>query len=346
MLKHGQAMADGLDGSFLVATASGLMEVGPTTPNGPWTARPYGVGGRRIRGIFRHGGELWFGCDQRLCVEERGQIHEYGDAAGLPADSWDAVAVTPDGTVWARSPNKLYRRSSGTAKFEKENFALASSMYWGTLEVGPGGDLLVATDKGVAVHSRGGWSVIDESKGLRASMTAAVLVDREGSLWIGSVGAGLARRLGTGEWESWTKAEGLPSNLIWNIRRDARGSLWVGTGEGLARLPGALPGRTWTTKDGLGGDNVRWLGETSDGAIWSITKPGWLSRIDPVSGRVRQVGKEDGLDAETPNRGLVDHAGRLWVAANTGIFRCDAPGSSVRFAKVSPPDVVVKAPGP
>jgi ligand-binding sensor domain-containing protein len=54
------------------------------------------------------------------------------------------------------------------------------------------------------------------------------------------------------------------------------------------------------------------------------------------------VGPEDGLTAETPHRGLVDRAGQLWVAANTGLFVNRTPASSHRFVPVNSPGVLVK----
>jgi signal transduction histidine kinase/ligand-binding sensor domain-containing protein/CheY-like chemotaxis protein len=346
MLNRAQAMADGPHGSVVVATVSGLRELAPAGTGGSFVARPYlagsGPGGKRARGVYRYDTQLWFGCENQLCVEENGEFRQYGEKDGLPADSWDGIGVTPDGTLWARSPSKLYRKAPGSERFQRERMEIAPSMYWGALTIGPDGALMIPTDKGVAIYQDGRWSVVDESRGLRTAMTSAVLRDGGGSLWIALVGAGLARCLGSGEWESWTKAQGLASNLVWNILRDRKGALWVGTGAGLTRLGGHLPPRTWTGKDGLGGENVRWLGETSDGAIWAITKPGWLARIDPATETIRPVTKEDGLDAATPQRGLVDHAGRLWVAANTGLFRDDTPASSVRFVKVSPPGLLTQ----
>jgi len=341
MLNRAQSMADGPTG-LVVATTTGLLQVRPDSADGALQARPYLAGGQRVRGVFSQGKQLWYGCENRLCVAEDGHATEYGEAEGLPLHSWDAIEVTPDGTVWARSPTELYRKTRGAARFEREPLEISPSMYWGALTVGPDGTLMVPTDNGLAIRQGGGWNLIDEARGLRSSWTSAALLDREGTLWIALAGAGLARRLGTGEWESWTKAQGLPANLIWNILRDRKGSLWVGTNAGLRRMEGPLPPRTWTRQDGLGGENVRWLGEASDGAIWAITKPGRLSRIDPTSGKVLPVGKADGLDSDTPNRGYFDRAGRLWVAANSGLFRCDTPASSCRFIKVNPEGILVK----
>lgn len=346
MLNRAQAMANGPNERVIVATTSGLLELAPNGPGSSFTARPYlagtGPGARGVRGIFRRGRQLWFGCEEHLCVEEGGRIVEYGEGAGLPADSWDGIGVDAKGTIWARSPNKLYRKSSSDRRFQPAAVDIGPSMYWGALTIGRNGEVMVPTDRGVAINQDGRWSLVDESRGLSTSMVSAVLRDREGSLWVGLVGRGLARCLGKGEWEAWTEGQGLPSNMIWSILRDKKGSLWVGTSKGLTRLNGQPRARTWTTKDGLGGENVRWLGETSDGAIWAITKPGWLARIDPRTGGIRRVGQHDGLKADTPHRGLIDHAGRLWVAANTGVFRNDAPTCSRRFVAINPSDVLGK----
>jgi signal transduction histidine kinase/ActR/RegA family two-component response regulator/streptogramin lyase len=168
-------------------------------------------------------------------------------------------------------------------------------------------------------------------------MTSAVLEDREGSLWIALIGAGVARWLGYGEWEGWTKAQGLPSDLIWSILRDRKGALWVGTSLGLAQLDSQGRSRVWTRKDGLGGDNVRWLGETSDGAVWAVLKPGSLARVDPANGRIRRFGAAEGIACGTTHRGFVDHLGRLWVATACGLFRNDRPSSSDRFQRIDQP---------
>src|ERR1039458_8345844 len=323
MLSGAQRMANNEHGNVLVATPSGMYEAAPNGA-GSYSAHPYPLGpefaGMSIRGIARNGSELWFGCGRRLCVEERGRVSTFGPAEGLPEDNWDAIGIGPDGSVWIRSPSRLYRKPPGAARPVEEKPDIASSAFWGALTVSRDGLVMVPTDKGLALRD-GRWRVIDDQRGLPSAMTAAAIEDREGSLWIALIGAGVARWLRYGEWEAWTKAQGLPSDLIWSIRRDRKGALWVGTALGLARLEGQKPPRTWTRKDGLGGDNVRWLGETSDGAIWAVVKPGGVARIDPVTGKIRLFGQADGLPCATSHRGFVDHLDRLWVATACGVFR-------------------------
>ncbi len=166
-------------------------------------------------------------------------------------------------------------------------------MFWGAITITKDGSVMVPTDQGLAIRGAAGWTMVDRRRGLRSAMASAALEDRVGSLWIGLIGAGLARWIGRDEWESWTIAEGLASDLIWSIRRDRKGALWVGTSAGLTRLDGHSQATTWTKKDGLGGDAVRWLGETSDGSIWAVTRPGGLARLDPVSGKIHLVSRQD-----------------------------------------------------
>ncbi len=340
MLPGLQRIADGLDGRVLLGTASGLYEAGPSGDGGGYTARAYRLGPRidsgPVRSILRHGAQLWIGCGDRLCVSESGHVSVYGPDQGLPEDQWNGIAITQNGSVWVRSPSRLYRKPANEKRFVQEGKALATSMFWGALAVDRSGSLLVPTDRGLAIGGAAGWKLIDDHTGLRTPMTSSALVDREGSLWIGSIGAGVARRLDV-RWEAWTKSQGLPSDLIWNIRRDKKGALWVGTAAGLAKLDGHAPPRVWTAKQGLGGDTVRWLGETSDGSIWSVTRPGGLARIDP-NGQVHLVRESDGLTCQTLNRGLVDHLGRVWIVTSCGIFRDDRPTTSVHFTRIRQPE--------
>ena len=298
LLRGTQVMADGLDGGVLISTPTGIYEAFRSA-DGSFSTRSYplpaGLAGKPMRGILRQGASLWFGCEQRLCLEEGGRFSVFGPIEGLPEDDWDAIRISPDGSVWARSPKSIYRRAPGKTRFSQEKPDIASSGFWGAMAIARDGSIMVPTDQGLAIRTAAGWGVVNRQRGLRNEMTGAVLEDREGSVWIGLIGGGVARWIGRGEWESWKQDQGLPADVIWSIRRDRRGSLWVGTSLGLTRMDGSGRTRTWTRRDGLGGDNVRWLAETSDGAIWAAMKPGGLARIDPATGKVRLASRTEGL---------------------------------------------------
>ena len=339
LLRGAQVMAEGTGGDILIATSAGISEVSHGAGNS-FSTRPYplpaSLASKPVHSIVRQGARVWFGCGQQLCVEQDGHLSVFGREQGLPEDSWDAIQITPDGSVWVRSPKSLYRRAPGQSGFSQEMPEIASSGFWGALVVGRDGSIMVPTDKGLAIRGGAGWTVVDRRRGLLKENAAAVLEDRERTVWIGLCGGGLARWIGKGKWESWKTVQGLPSDIIWNIRRDRRGALWVGTSLGLARIDASGRVRTWTTKDGLGGDNVRWLAETSDGSIWAASKPGGLARIDPASGRIRRVAARDGVPCD-PEDVFVDGRGRLWLPARCGLFVNERPSLSNHAVQVETP---------
>jgi PAS domain S-box-containing protein len=340
LLRGAQVMTDGRRGSVLITTAKGLLEASPGS-DGSFSMHSYplpaALAGKRMYGILRQDLRLWFGCDEQLCLEEGGRVSVFGPEQGLPRDMWDGIQVSPDGSVWVRSPKSMYRPPPGQTRFSQENPDIASSGFWGAQTLGRDGSVMVPTDKGLAIRTAAGWSVVNRQRGLNNDVTAAVLEDREGSVWIGLVGAGLVRWLGRGDWESWKVDQGLPSDLIWSIRRDKKGALWVGSSLGLTRLDGSRVTRSWTRKDGLGGDNVRWLAETSDGSIWVALKPGSLARLDPATGAIRIADHTDGLPCD-PEDVFVDRQDRLWVPTACGLFRNDRPSVSNRFIRVEAPE--------
>jgi len=331
-------------GHLLVATARGLQQISIVRDTtGHFPVQPYPLPmplrQRPIRGLFLHGSTLWFACEQRLCAIDvghvtAGHVTVYGVADGLPEAQWSSIRVFDNGEIWARSTELTYHRLPGQKRFTSVSPALPPSYYSGFIGTDSSGKVLIPTDGGLAVGSAAGFRLIGDADGLRTSMISVVMEDREGSLWIGLVGEGLARWVGRGEWESWTKSNGLPSKLVWSILRSrSDSSLWVGTSRGVLRMAPGGKQTVWDQRVGLG-SNVRWLAEAPDGGVWAVMRPSTLARIDPRTGSVKVFNEVPGLPNERVSRGAFDHLGRLWVATSTGLFRADHPSANARFTPV------------
>lgn len=283
-------------------------------------------------------GAVWFGWGRRLCRLESGRIAVFGAEDGVPPDHWDAMLTDREGNLWIRSARRLLVLEKNARRFVPRDKGLPHSSYYGTLSLDGEGRLFVPTDLGLALRTGGGWERIDATRGLASDSTSCILQDREGSLWIGLRGAGLARWLGHKQWEGWTQAEGLRGDKIWAILRDASGRLWVGTEQGLNCLsPQGTSWRVWTERQGLGGNRVQALAAGPDGAIWIGSFPGGVSRLDPQSGRIRRHGLASGLTNDRINGLVFDREGRLWVSTRDRLFRSGPPGPSMRFVRQSPP---------
>jgi hypothetical protein len=160
MLTAAQRMANGPNGEVTLATPAGLYRAAANA-DGSFSAHPYPLGpGFRdmpTRGIARRGAQLWFGCGRNLCLADGGRVSVFGAAEGLPNDNWDAIGFTPDGSVWARSPTRLYCKPPEAARFVEGNRDIASSTFWGALTAGRDGRVLVPTDKGLAIGNAAAW---------------------------------------------------------------------------------------------------------------------------------------------------------------------------------------------
>ena len=69
--------------------------------------------------------------------------------------------------------------------------------------------ILTQGDDGLLAYDGRTWRFYGHhSDGLPASPIQTLMFDREGSLWVGTLGHGASRSLGFGEWEHWTADEG------------------------------------------------------------------------------------------------------------------------------------------
>ena len=111
------------------------------------------------------------------------------------------------------------------------------------------------------------FEVIGLADGLPQSQLPTMAQDRDGFLWIGTLG-GLARFNGSAI-RNFTTKDGLPSNYIEELMLDREGTLWIGTVAGVARWrnhriepspprEASAAGRSQrTTRDGSGSGRKR-----------------------------------------------------------------------------------------
>jgi len=161
------------------------------------------------------------------------------------------------------------------------------------------------------------------SEGLPHSITTALAQDRDGLLWIGTMG-GLARydgyRVQVFELADAT-ATGLPDTYVRSLLALPDGGLLVGTDAGgLARFD-PQTGRFHSYPVGRGGTSNRKiyaLAPDGERGVWIATDSG-LDRLDLRSDRIEPV--NIGEQAAPRNFTVYqDRAGNLWLGSNNGLF--------------------------
>ena len=254
------ALASG-NGRIYVGLDQGLLTGTLGADGSPRFHLEPGVPREPVWGIYADpGGAVWFNSGMRLCLLDRGRLRVFSESDGLPPQRWGAIIRDAHGDIWIRSPQHLYQFQAESGRFVARDWQLPqSSNTILALAQDNRGTIMVATDQGLARWIDGKWQLTGTAQGLESDSVTSVFQDREGSIWIGMWGAGLARWPGNSEWINWSMADGLASSVVWAVRGDPSGSVWVGTDRGLVRMDSGVVRRIWTQKDGLGGDKVKAL---------------------------------------------------------------------------------------
>jgi len=179
-----------------------------------------------------------------------------------------------------------------------------------------------------AGRERGHWRTYDASNGLNNVTVYHLLEDRNGNLWIGTIGGGISRYDGS-NFQNFTVEDGLAGNWVTAILEDRNGNLWFATDAGLSRYDGrqdvGQSFRTFTIEHGLASNRIQSMLEDRDGNLWVGTNAG-LSRYDSrQEGDQHDVGQsfhtftiEHGLADDSIQSIFEDRKGNLWFGSLGG----------------------------
>lgn len=186
------------------------------------------------------------------------------------------------------------------------------------------GRVWAPTQSGLDCFDGDGGFLLDDSWGLPGSWAGSVLVDREGSLWVGS--EGVHRALGRMLWSASTRRQGLPSDTIWAVTRTEDGRVWAGTQGGLA--VGGPKG--WSVVPETKGQPVNALLADAAGGLWAAANPPGLGRASAWhisrDGHGSWVGFPGGKAQDSVQGLSQGEDGTIWVASALGSLWRIPPG--------------------
>jgi len=334
---YGQHLA-AADRHTLAALDQGgaLWRIAQGADGGSWVATPWFNADslervpqlRELTALAADGaGGLWLGCAQRICHVQGEAVDVLGPEKGLREVPWSALHQSRDGRLWARGADYVAWTDAARERFDNAHIPggthLPTSRKLTPIVEDAQGRVIIVTPQGVARWDRGQWTRFEASDALPRSGLASMMMDNEGSLWLGSPGIGLRRWLGFGSWRYWTVAQGLADNDIWAILRDRRDRIWVASSSGLSILE----------RDGFSihspapprGESapraVYALAMTPDGTVWAVDADDQALLRYPPDGAQGQRA----ADVEGPLSLGVDAGGRLLIGTENGVFRVDEP---------------------
>ncbi|WNG48284.1 ATPase [Archangium minus] len=303
---------------------------------------------------FQHGGAAYL---------KDGQVTRYGEAEGLSSLQLQSFAIDAQGGVWAGGRQAgLYRLQDGRWHRVGDDWSFsrtrATALFVdrdGTLWVSTG-DTLVFLPKGARAFRETGTRVqwvgriaqapdgaiwITELDGfvrpvVRANgeplststrievQSAGMVFDREGSLWLSTLGDGMRRvphpeRMGDQPIgridpaaELFTEKEGLSADYAWPLIQDREGTIWVGTSGGLDSFRHS----SLVLAEFPRGSHDFALAAGDNGAIWAGSTNRPLMRLHDKQVELTELG-------DAVRSAYRDPEGTVWLGTSTGIWRIE-----------------------
>ena len=243
--------------------------------------------------------------------------HVWQSPDGLPEQTVQAFAQTPDGYLWIGTTGGLLRFDGvHFTVFDRQNTSNLHESSVFCLKVARDGTLWIGTEGGGVVSYSGGkfrtWLAADNESD---DFVRVIAQDPDGAIWAGT-DRGLLRLDG----KRFVQVDGtpsIPSISVHSICRDRAGHLWVG-GWRLMRIDGKT-GTLYSLGAEASQNQVKSILQTSDGTLWVGTVTG-LNRMLPGQDRFQRVA---GITStvrvlrQTPD-------GVLWIGTiGQGVFTFD-----------------------
>ncbi|MEW6364578.1 MAG: two-component regulator propeller domain-containing protein [Acidobacteriota bacterium] len=299
---------------------------------------------------------LWVGTGQGLALIEGGKVHSlFGTAEGMPNSTVTALAAARDGSLWIGTSGGLARLHDGKLTRDglpgelgktpvrvlttDDGGAIwigtlgrglyrvmgAEVLHWGAAEglddfIGSvlplGESTWVGTRSGLLRMGPTGIERFAASHPLAGATVLALLLDDEGSLWVGTQNAGLLR-VRSARIRALTSHEGLSNSMVMSVAEAADGSLLVATAAGgLNRVTGERVS-VFSTAEGLPSSRATCVLEARGGDLWIGTSGAGLVRQ-----RGQELTRHTLAGGELPSDFILalfeDSRGTLWVGTNTG----------------------------
>ncbi len=195
------------------------------------------------------------------------------------------------------------------------------------------GILWITTAAGLCRFDGRQFTYFSASHGLPRKPLNAICEDRDGRLWVGSLGGGVSCFDGQRA-VSFTTADGLCGDDVIDIGFDTAGRLWIASWDHGASCLDNGTFTTFTTADGLGQNTLRSLLCDRQGRVWFGTNSNGLTCLD--QGRLTTYGTKDGLLHTRVTALSDDRAGRVWIGTPAGL-NCFEDGAITACAR--PPDL-------
>src|SRR5271166_5269422 len=273
-------------------------------------------------------GSLWIvrrAEDAPLCHVTDSAFKCFGKADGIPISPIESILADGEGGFWLGGQTALVHWHRGRSEMYRSEGIQS-------LARGPDGSLWLGISEGHGLEQfKDGAAKPFVTPTFDGSSLdfGTLMFDRDGNLWVGTVGKGLFRINGNVV-DHYDHTNGLSGDSVWALFEDREGIVWAGTTSGIDsfRDPAVA---TFTPTEGLGKDLAAGILASRDGSVW-VANAGSLDRIQ--KGTVSSIRKSNGLPGDQVAAMLEDHGGNMWVGVDDALYLF----KDGRFRRIPEPD--------
>ena len=312
------------DSNIWLGTASrGLLrlnEHGVSAVGGPDS-----VTSEAITALFEdREGNIWGGGGAGLLRLRDTPFIAYSAAEGLPAAGGGPIFADSAKRIWFGPVNAglMWFRDEQRGRVSSDG--IENDLVYSI--AGRNDDLWIGRQRGGLSHLRDRGATFQsvtytQANGLAQNNVYSVYEARDGTVWAGTLSAGVSR-VAAGRLTTYSTANGLISNTINSIAEGHDGTMWFATPEGLSMLS-QNRWQSFTTSEGLPSDETNCLLVDAHGVLWVGTAAGVA--FHGPSGFKAPVNAPQSL--KQPILGVAeDRFGMLWVASADSVLRVNLAG--------------------
>ncbi len=258
-----------------------------------------------------------------LCEITGSGMRCHGENEGIPAGVYDSLSEDKDGTLWlggetrlvgwSKDSHRVYEPSGLKSNAGMSGFASLASSSDGALWAGIG---MAGRGLGLQRFAHGEWAPFTADKFDGTALTVqGLLLDRENSLWVGTVKAGIYR-IYDGKVQHFDSKDGLSSDSVHKFFEDHEGNLWVVTSKGIDKFHSTAV-VSFSPREGLGTTEVDSVFPSRDGSVWV----GGSQSLDVLrNGHVTSLVSGKGLPGDQVTSLFEDSSGRLWMGIDDNLM--------------------------
>lgn len=207
-------------------------------------------------------------------------VDQWETSNGIPSNLILSISQTPDGYLW-------FATSKGLVRFDGMTFTPVRFIEQ------------------------------EAEEPVESPIPDFLLVDSEKTLWIGSSSGLTSFKYRTGQFKTYTTADGITKDRVRRIKEDMKGNLWISFFSSYADRFSSGSIASFNESHGLGGKKINGIVEARNGDLLFGTRENGVFVFR--NGKFFKYPIEEMAGAQIIHMNE-DHKGELWICTNTGLF--------------------------